>query len=387
MPQVQIALSNVINVSILPTPQNLGVPNINTCALFTRAAAPVGYGSEQYGVYLDAAAVATDYGSNSDCAAIAAQFFAQNPNPIGTGGYLVIVPRTGGGTELVSAAITRTKDLVYYFGVLVDEEYTGTPAVLTALATFVQGLDKVLFYASSVIAEIAPGGLLDLIRSAADQNTRCAYYGTPLPNGASVQQTQMFAGAYAGRALSTDFSGSGTANTLHLKQLAGITPDQTINQSYLMQAEAAGADVYVSVAGIPGLFTTGTNGFWDQIYGQFALKFALQTAGFNYLAGAQTKIPQTESGMNGLKNAYRAVCAQFLSNGFAAPGAWSSSTSFGPGTDLTRNITDIGYYVYSNPIATQSTSDRVARKAPLVQIAIKLAGALHSSNVVVNINQ
>lgn len=387
MSQVQIALSNVINVSILPTPQNLGVPNINTCALFTKATAPISYGSQAYGVYLDAAAVATDYGSNSDCAAIAAQFFAQSPNPISTGGYLVIIPRTSGGTELVSAAITRTKDLVYYFGILVDEEYSGSPSTLTALATFVQGLDKVLFYASSVISEIAPGGLLDLIRSASEQNTRCMHYGNPILNGAAAQQTQMFAAAYAGRALSTDFSGSGTAATMHLKQLAGITPDQTLNQSYLLQAEAAGADVYVSIAGISGLFTTGTNGYWDQIYGQFALKFALQAAGFNYLATSQTKVPQTESGMNGLKNAYRAICAQFLSNGFAAHGAWSSSTSFGPGTDLVRNIADIGYFVFSNPVAAQSQSDRNARKAPLVQIAIKLAGALHSSNVIVNVNQ
>ena len=48
---------------------------------------------------------------------------------------------------------------------------------------------------------------------------------------------------------------------------------------------------------------------------------------------------------------------------------------------MLRNIIDKGYYIYSKPIAQQSQVDRDARKAPLIQIAGKESGAIHSSSV------
>ena len=98
------------------------------------------------------------------------------------------------------------------------------------------------------------------------------------------------------------------------------------------------------------------------------------------------KIPQTETGMDGLKDAYRKVLAQAVSNGILAPGAWNSSTVFGNVANLHANVLSIGYYVYSQPVDQQLQTDRAARKAPVVQIAAKEAGALHSSSVVVQVN-
>ena len=384
----QLALSNVVTVTILPTPTNLGVPNINTCALFSQET-PEGWADGQtFAVYTNATDVATDFGSNSDAAAIATEFFAQNPNPLTSGGYLVIIPRlTSPSLETVRAAIARTLNSVYYFGVLMDEELASSDASEFALlAAYIETVDKMMFYASSNINDLQPGSPLDLVRQAEEHATRCFYYGNDIENGAGDQQTQMFAAAYAGRALSTDFSGSLTATTMHLKSLVGITPDQTIGQTQLVLAEAAGIDVYVSISGVPGLFTNGANEFFDVVYNDFALQFALQTAGFNYLKGTNYKIPQTESGMAGLKDAYRQVMDQFVRNGVLAPGSWTSPDVFGNPALLRTNIQNIGYYVYSAPVASQSQADREARKAPLVQIAAKLAGAIHSSNVIVNVN-
>jgi len=50
-------------------------------------------------------------------------------------------------------------------------------------------------------------------------------------------------------------------------------------------------------------------------------------------------------------------------------------------------ITQKGYYTYSIPIAQQAQTDRELRKAPLVQIAVKRAGAIHSSDVLVIIER
>lgn len=379
-------LSNVINVAILPTPVDLGVPNINTAALLTQES-PSWVGVDVFRIYKNATDVAIDFGSNSSAAAIAANFFAQQPNPLISGGYLVIIPRlTSPSLETSQAAIVRTLNLVYYFGVLIDEEMGGSPSVFASLTAYIQSIDKLLFYCSSNINDLQPGSILDLLRSSGKNHSRGLYYGNPILNGASVQQTQMFSAAYAGRALSTVFTGSNTTSTMHLKQLANISPDQTPGQTQLEQAQTAGVDIYVSIAGVSGLFTSGANEFYDQVYNRLGLKFALQTAGFNYLAGTNTKIPQTEPGMEGLKNAYRGVCQQFVNNSYAAPGSWTSPDVFGDPEALIRCISDIGFYVYSQPISQQDQTEREERKAPLVQIAIKEAGAIHSSNVIVNVN-
>lgn len=376
-------LANVINVAILPTPVDLGVPNINTAALFSQEN-PTWGGVDPFRIYKNATDVATDFGSSSKAATIAANFFAQQPNPLISGGYLAIILRlTSPSLETVQAAIVRTLNAVYYFGILIDEEMGGEPSVFAALAAYVESIDKLFFYCSSNINDLQPGSMLDLVRSSGQNHTRCLYYGQQ-PNATNIPWVT--SAAYAGRALSTVFTGSNTTSTMHLKQLANISPDQTIAQTQLNQAQAAGVDVYVSIAGVSGLFTSGANEFYDQVYNRLGLKFALQTAGFNYLAGTNTKIPQTEPGMEGLKNAYRGICQEFVNNGFAAPGSWTSPDVFGDPESLIRCITDIGFYVFSQPISQQDPTERAERKAPLVQIAIKEAGAVHSSNVIVNVN-
>lgn len=374
MSNVELPLTNIINVSILPTAQNLSVPNINTAALFTRDTAG---GVSVYEIYTNATDVGTDFGSTSDAYKIAVAFFAQQPNPLNSFGYLAIVKLLA--DETVEAAIARTKDLVYYFGVLVDEEISDSD--LQSLANYVQTVDKMLFYCSSDSADLDASAILDDIRVAGDTNTRCLYYHT----GTAID-SQRFASAYCSRALSTYFAGSNTTQTMNLKQLAGITADQTLTQALYVKAQAAGVDIYPSNAGVPGLLTSGANNWFDEIYNQFWFKFALQTAGFNYLAATSTKVPQTEPGMTGLKNVYRQICQQAVVNGFVAPGAWNSPDTFGPNGDLVRNIADIGYYVYSLPVAQQSQDDREDRVAPLCQIAIKAAGAIHKSSIIVNVN-
>ena len=382
-----LPISNVISVTIQSAPTLPGIPNINTLALISQES-PSGWAPGQvFAIYTDISQVATDWGVNSSAFAIAEAFFAQQPNPLATGGYLVIIPRLQSPSlETAQACITRVLNKVAFFGVVIDEEMDSQATVFHNLANYIQTLDKVFFYASSNIADLLPNSILDVVRQSVDVNTRCLYYGNPLLNGASVQQTQIFAAAYAARALSTDFGGSNTTQTMHLKQLAGITPDQTLTQTALAEAQAAGVDIYPSIASFACLFTSGANSFWDQVYNQFWLKFALQTAGFDLLAGTSTKIPQTEQGMNQLKNVLAAVLQQGVNNGFLAPGAWNSPTVFGNTQDLIRNIKDLGWYIFSSPIASQSAADRAARKAPLIQIAAKSAGAVHSVNIVVQIS-
>lgn len=390
LPGQTLDLVNVVSVTVLPTPATLGLPIINTVAVFT-SEQPSGWsGGQTFGVYKDPAAASTDFGANSSVAAMANAFFAQVPNPVDTDGYLVVIPLlTGGGGETVRAAIDRIGDAVFYYGVLIDNELAFSNATeFAALVLKIHAAGKLLGYCSSNINDLNPGSPLDLVRQASEFRGRMFYYGNALLNGAAVQQTQIFAAAYLGRGLSVDFTGVGTAITMHGKQLAGVTPDQTVGQLQLNLAQTAGIDVYVSIAGVPAVFSSGANQWFDQVYNDDWFAGALQVAGFNYLMPINFKIPQTEEGISGLKDAYRAVCEQAKTAGVLAPGAWTGAVPAGvPQKLFLQNIANVGYFVFSQPVAKQSPADRAARKAPLVQIAAKLAGAVHKSNVLVQMQQ
>ena len=89
-----------------------------------------------------------------------------------------------------------------------------------------------------------------------------------------------------------------------------------------------------------------------------------------------------------LKNAYELVCSQGVRNGVIGTGLkWNESIPFGNPEDFQRNIEEKGYYIYSIPVAQQSQAEREERIAPVVQIAIKMSGAIHSSNVIVQVQR
>lgn len=482
-----LALTNIVNISVAAAQAGVGNFNTSNLALFTRDTPGGGFGSLGYKIYLDPSDATTDFGSGSVTAKMVNAAFSQKPNILAGDGYLVIipllsnapavtavqhiafssVPTTGtyklryaatdtsalaaaanaaavqvalrllpglsaitvtgdttvgftvtfigvsgpaalitvnsdslqdassfdvfltitttvigvaaGSAESIASAINRTKDLVQYFGILVAEISLSSP--LLAAASVVQTLNKVAFWAQRDPATVAPGGLLDLLRSGNDHQNRGLFYGAD-----NDLDTLLESAAYAGRALSTNFSGSNTTQTMHLKDLIGIQPDPSMTQTLLAQCEAAGADVYASFQGVPKVFTSGANQFWDDVYNEQWFIGALQVAGFNALAQSATKLAQTEDGVSILKGAYRQVCEQALTNQYAAPGEWTSSTTFGRQADFLRNIQERGYYIYSAPVALQSPTDRAARKAPLIQIALKEAGAIHSSDVIIFVN-
>src|ERR1700749_3423036 len=112
-------VSYIVDVSIQGTPQFLQVPNINTVALLTTGT-PAWSPADAFTVYTNATDVATDFGTDSNTYKIAVAFFAQNPNPLDSGGYFVVIPLISADSGSYEAAIVRTLNLVYYFGIIID---------------------------------------------------------------------------------------------------------------------------------------------------------------------------------------------------------------------------------------------------------------------------
>lgn len=312
---------------------------------------------------------------------VALAVYAGGGTDLAGSGYLKASSATavGGANasgETIATAIGRTEAAVDYVGVITNLNMED--AVIATTAAAIQGRD--MMYLQNVSSSEDILGIGKTIKDASETRTRILIY-TP-----SIASANLEKAAYAGRGFSTDFTGSNTSSTMNLKKLATIDPDTGLTETIYTGCQTEGLDMYASTAGFAGILSTGGNDYFDNPYSDLALKFALEVAGFNFLAQTNTKVPQTETGMNGLKSAYSQVLEQFVTNGSVAPGSWTSSETFGDPVIFKQNILTRGYYIYSQPIVQQSSVQRDAREAPLVQIAVKRAGAIQSSDVLVIIN-
>lgn len=276
--------------------------------------------------------------------------------------------------ETIIEALARVSPLIQFVGFFTNLQVED--AIYLDTANAVQALDKLWVNATASISDI--DGVCSDIGAAGDVKTKCLVYtkGLDLAN--------LMCAAYVGRAFSVNFSGSNTFLTMNLKALATILPDDGITQTVYDAAKLAGVDTYDNF-GIGAVTSTkymASGLYFDEIYANLWLKFSLQIAGFNYLASTSGRVPQTEAGMDGLASAYIKILQQGLTVGVIGAGLeWNSSETFGDPEALHQSVTAVGYYVYWQPIAQQSQPDRAARLAPVVQMAIKRAGAIQHSDV------
>ena len=276
-------------------------------------------------------------------------------------------------------ALAQAEEVGYCGGVITTQVLDN--AGIEAFASAVQAKDHVYFEGVQSLKNI--GVLGAAIKAAGYKKTRLL---AKTDEGADV--CKIAVATYATIAQSTNYSGANTALTMNLKELTGVKPDGNINSTYYNLAKQNGVDIYATTEGLSCVYSFDNGYYTDDATNLLWLKKALEVSGFNYLRKTNTKIPQTEAGMVGLKNAYETRCSQGVRNGVIGTGLqWNDSIPFGDPEDFQRNIEEKGYYIYSLPIAKQSQAEREQRIAPLVQIAIKLSGAIHSSNVIVQVQR
>lgn len=194
----------------------------------------------------------------------------------------------------------------------------------------------------------------------------------------------------AAKLLAVDWTGNSTAPTLMWQDQPTVVAE-ALNETQAGALKAKSCNVYgdYSEDGTSGpqLLQYGVmvgGQYADTIVGVDALSIDIQTAILSTLKGAATKVAQTDAGMHDLLAAVEQICIQYVTNGFLAPGVWTSSTI----ANLVTNGETMskGYKIYVAPVATQSAADRNARMAVPIQVAVKLAGAVHTANVLITVN-
>ena len=187
------------------------------------------------------------------------------------------------------------------------------------------------------------------------------------------------------RLLSTNFAANNSTLTLKFKQQPTITADE-ITATEFSKAKRLGINVYTYFDDV-AMIAEGTvigGKFADEIVILDWFVDAVQKEVFARLYKSPTKIPLTDKGQAVLVAAVEKVCLEGINNGAFAPGTWTGD-SFGNLT--TGDYLEKGFYVWAAPMDTLSDSDREQRRATPIQTAVKLAGAIHSSDVIVNYNR
>lgn len=392
MPEYQIPISYVVSATAITPGKGLEPLKLSTILLLTDEV-PANDITGSYMIARTASAVAQQWGTETETAQQAAIIFSQQPNILTNDGYLIVAPFNNtpasdddpAVNETLTAAITRLAGELYFEGILTTRTLTDDEAI--AASNLVQSMNNRIFPlpASSVNALTATTGLFTKVNS--NTKTKCLLYtlGADEETAAALN-SRLFAAAYLSRGLAVNYSGSNTTLTMNLKDLVGIQADTNISETILNECVNLGVDCFPSIEGLAKVISNRQGGmYFDQVANQIWFVNAIQRTVFNTLAQTTTKIPQTEAGVAKVVSAIRGVCKQAVTNGYLAPGVWNSPDQFGNYEDFNRNIEEFGYYIYTQPIAEQSQSEREQRKMPLAQIAGKEAGAVHSANIIITL--
>lgn len=189
-----------------------------------------------------------------------------------------------------------------------------------------------------------------------------------------------------GRLLGVNYEGSNTAITLMFKQEPTVVAEN-LTESQAAALESKNCNVFAAYNNDTSILQQGKMAggeFADIITGTDWLALTIQRDLHNALYTSTTKIPQTDQGMQVLTTIVAARCSQAVANGLVAPGVWNAP---GFGALAQGDYLDKGFYIYNAPVSSQAQADRTARMAVPIQVAAKLAGAIHSVDVTVNVNQ
>lgn len=287
-------------------------------------------------------------------------------------------------SETKVAAMTALKALVNIKGAMfidqpIDADIWAAPAspVVPNLSTWAQANNVLMYdvFSSANNLLTVTANIAWMIKLSGLTNYRMLY---------SASGNRSMAASYMARVHTVDFNAERSALTMHLKQLS--VPAENYTQTQITQAQTVGLDIYTTIKNTPVILTSGANDYVDNRYNLMSFVDVIGTDLYNLLKQTSTKIPQTQRGINQLLDQCERTTRRFVRAEVFAAGTWDSPNFFGDWNTFSQNILDNGFYCLAGKLSDQSPTDRAARKSPVLQLAVKNAGAVHSINTVINFN-
>ncbi len=369
-----LSVSDLINVTVNVSPTAVANRGFGTMLIIGDSA--VISTTDRIRSYSNLTGVLADF-ANTDPEYLAAQlYFAQIPQPT-----KLMIGRQGASEtplQAVQACVAKSSE---WYAVIFSSTTMPVDADNLAIASYIEALApaRVFGYNTSDTTALSTG-----------DTTSVPHQMKGLNLSRTVMQYSSSAvhaiAAFFGRALNVNFNANKSTITMMWKQEVLVTAE-TLTETQAAGAKANNLNVYVNYDNGSAIVQYGTvaNGrFFDEVHGLDWLQNAIQTAVFNLFYQSQTKIPQTDAGVGQVISTVTGVLDQAVTNGLLAAGTWNSD---GFGALNRGDYLKSGYYVYVAPIATQSQADREARLCPPIQIAVKMAGAIHTVAITVNVNR
>lgn len=311
----------------------------------------------------------------STAGTIAAQLKVQSGNS------LQLVPGYAAETPLAAVAAMANLSTAWY-GLMFAAATMPTSDQSIAVSGFIEALDISRLYGVTT---------QDANTLSAASTTDLAYLQKDagyLRSFIQYSSTSKYAiASFFGRAFTVNFSGQNTTINMMYKQEPGVSgEDLTATQAGVLEDKRCNVFVkYVNDTTILQYGVMSGSAYFDEMFGLDWLQNDVQTACFNLLYQSSTKIPQTDAGSNQFVNVISGRLDQAVTNGLVAPGVWNSTAEFG---ELeTGDYLKTGYYVFVQPMALQSQADREQRICPPIQVAAKLAGAINTLDVTIDVNR
>ncbi|HHE8389390.1 TPA: DUF3383 family protein [Klebsiella michiganensis] len=340
--------------------------------------------AERLRAYSTADDIGDDFGVDSEEYKAAVIWFSQQPQPtlIYVGRWVKTLETGEAGTvETLLQAVNALMDYNSWYGLhlaIPEADYPVDADIISVAAAIEASTVSRIFGITTDEATILDAAtttdLASKLKAAKCSRTFIQY---------STSSLYAALSAFA-RAFTVDFTGSNTTITLKFKQQPGITYE-TLGTSQTNNLEAKNCNVYVYYENDTAILEQGvmSNGdFFDERHGLDWLQNAVQTADFNTLYTSTTKIPQTDAGTTTRIANIELVLDKAVQNGLFAPGKWTGGPmgQLNTGDTLTK-----GYYTWAENVDDQLQVDREARKGVPIQVAGKLAGAVHYGTVAITV--
>lgn len=375
-----LPVSNVVNVDVIMSPVAATGRNFGALLILgTSTVIPVTERIRQYSAIED---IGDDFGVDSPEYEAATIFFSQSPKPT-----LVYIGRwaktlaegEAGAVETLLQAVNASLQYTNWYGLAIADSADLVEADVISVAAAIEAssLSRILAVTTDDVNVLVAGNTDNI-----GYKLKAAGYGRTFWQYSS--SSKYAAISAFGRAFTVNFTGNNTTITLKFKTEPGVTYE-TLTTAQAAAIDAINGNVYVYYANDTAIIQQGVmaNGdFFDERHGLDWLQNYVQTNLYNLLYTSATKIPQTDAGVTRLMTNVEASLDQAVNNGLVAPGVWNGGPigQIQSGDTLTK-----GYYVYADAVSSQAQSDREARKSPVIQAAIKLAGAIHYGDVQINV--
>ncbi|EDR7543737.1 DUF3383 domain-containing protein [Salmonella enterica subsp. enterica serovar Grumpensis] len=378
--QQGLPVSGIVNVDVIIGPR--AATGRNFGSLLILGASTVIPVKERLRPYSSKEDIGSDFGVDSPEYEAATVYFSQSPRPkevyVGRWAKTLATGEAGAAEKLMDAVNAVMGYTSWYgLGIADKEDIADDDWLKVAAAVEASGVSRILAITTSDPATMDATSTTDLA-----YKLKAAKYGRTFVQYSSSNKYAALSAF--GRAFTVNFNGSNTTITLKFKQEPGITYE-TLTTDQAAALDARNCNVFVYYQNDTAILQQGimsSGDFFDERHGLDWLQNYVQTNLYNLLYTSTTKVPQTDAGVTRLLSNVEQSMDQSVTNGLVAPGVWNGGPigQLNSGDTLTK-----GYYVYAQPISEQAQADREARKAPVIQVACKLAGAVHFADVQINV--